>query len=433
MKTKHWKYLLISLSLFLLVLSVCKKDELMPTIETIQITNITEETAVVSYKIVGDGGAMVMQHGVCWSLDANPTISLTTKTMDGSGTGSVPGNYLSNVTGLENGKSYHVRAYATNSVGTAYGKDLTFSTKQIYPPEGITTKSVSAISSSAAISGGSISGAGGSTKLVRGICWSINPDPTTVSSLTADTISSYDLGSSDSFTSIMSGLTVNTKYFIRAYASNQAGVTYGNQVTVTTGSVVIEIEGKLYNSVTIGTQTWLTENLATSTYNDGKPILMVDNQAVWNNIQEPGYCWFNNNRLAFGTTNGALYNWYAVNTGNLCPVGWHVPSDAEWTELSDYLGSESGNKIRKPEIMQWTDYPSYANNCLFWAKPAGIRDTIIGFETTGECDPTIRDSHWWSSSSGGGSEALSRWLYSSELSKVEFSKKNGFSVRCIKN
>ena len=432
MKTKHWKYLLIILSFVLLVLSVCKK-EVIPSIKTLGITEITEESAVVKYKILSDGGDMVMQHGICWSLDANPTISLTTKTMDGSGSGSAPGQYLSLVTGLVNGKTYHVKAYATNSVGTAYGEDLTFSTRQIAAPEGVTTKTVTTIASSAAICGGSISDAGGSSRFVRGVCWSTNPDPTIEASSTADTIDSFDLGSYPSFTSIMTGLTAGTKYYARAYASNQAGVTYGNQITFTTGSVVVEIEGKLYNSITIGTQTWLTENLGTTSYNDGTPVPLVVNQAEWNNLGSPGYCWFNNDRAANGATQGALYNWYAVIKGNLCPVGWHVPSDAEWTVLTDFLGSESGTKIRKPETNQWTDYPDFVNNSLFWAVPGGIRDTIIGFETPGECDPSISDCHWWSSTSASGSAALARWLYSIELSSVEFTKKNGFSVRCIKD
>ncbi len=160
--------------------------------------------------------------------------------------------------------------------------DPTFSTRQIAAPEGVTTKTVTIIASSAAICGGSISDAGGSSRFVRGVCWSTNPDPTIEASSTADTIDSYDLDSYPSFTSIMTGWHCGTKYYARAYASNQAGVTYGNQIhTFTTGSIVVEIEGKLYNSV-IGTQTWLTENIGTTTYNDGTPVPLVVNQAEWN-------------------------------------------------------------------------------------------------------------------------------------------------------
>lgn len=423
---------MIILSLVLLFLSVCKK-EVIPTVNTLGITEITEESAVVKYKILSDGGDMVMQHGVCWSLDADPTISLSTKTRDGSGTGSAPGEYLSFVTGLVHSKSYHVRAYATNSIGTAYGEDITFSTRQIFAPEGVTTKGVTTIASSAAICGGRISDAGGSSRLIRGVCWSTNPDPTVHASFIADTIDSFDLSSYPSFTSFMTGLTAGTKYYVRAYGSNQAGVTYGAQITFATGPVVVDLDGKLYNSVTLGTQTWLTENLATTIFNDGTPVPLVASQNEWDNLGSPGYCWFNNDRAANGATQGALYNWYAVNKGKLCPVGFHVPSDAEWTVLSDFLGTESGNNLRKPEIMQWTDYPDNINYNLFWAVPGGIRDTIIGFETPGECDPSISDCHWWSSTSANTKEAFARWLYSVELSSVEFNKKNGFSVRCIKD
>jgi len=432
MKTKHCKHLLITLTFFLLVLTGCKR-EVVPTVKTLGVTDITEESAVVNYKISSDGGDMVMQHGACWSLDANPTISLTTKTLDGSGTGSAPGDYWSLVTGLLNGKSYHVKAYATNSVGTAYGEDITFNTRQISPPDGVTTKAVTTTASSAAICGGNISDAGGSLRIVRGVCWSTNPDPTIEAFSTTDTIYSNDLGSYPSFTSIMTGLTAGTKYYVRAYASNQAGITYGNQTTFTTDVIVVEFDGKLYNSVTLGTQVWFAENLGTTIYNDGQSIPMVHNQIEWNNLESPAYCWFDNDRATYGATNGALYNWYAASKGNLCPVGWHVPSDADWTILSDFMGVEPGTKIRKPEIIQWTDYPDNIKFSLFWAVPAGTRDTIIGFETPGECDPSISDCHWWSSTSASGSEALARWLYSVELSGVEFSKKNGYSVRCIKD
>lgn len=116
-----WLYFLIIFCLLMITFSVCKKEPSLPSVKTLNIDDVSDETAIVEYEITGDGGAMVMQHGVCWSLDANPTILLATKTLDGSDTGSAPGVYLSVLNGLAYGKTYHTRAYASNSVGTAYG------------------------------------------------------------------------------------------------------------------------------------------------------------------------------------------------------------------------------------------------------------------------------------------------------------------------
>ena len=113
-------------------------------------------------------------------------------------------------------------------------------------------------------------------------------------------------------------------------------------------------DGNTYSTVTIGTQIWLGENLKTTKYNDKTEIPLVTDDTEWEGLTTPGYCWYNNNS-SYKNTYGALYNWYAVNTGKLCPSGWHVPSNTEWTALEDYLiangfnydGSDTGNKIAK--------------------------------------------------------------------------------------
>jgi hypothetical protein len=107
----------------------------------------------------------------------------------------------------------------------------------------------------------------------------------------------------------------------------------------TNPTVVTDIDGNIYSTVTIGTQTWMKQDLKTTRYNDGAAIPLVTDNTAWAALTTPGYCLYNNTNNADSIrTFGALYNWYAVNTGKLAPTGWHVATDAEWTTLTTYLG-----------------------------------------------------------------------------------------------
>lgn len=100
---------------------------------------------------------------------------------------------------------------------------------------------------------------------------------------------------------------------------------------------ITDIEGNVYTSVKIGTQTWMVENLKTTKYNDGTSIPLVTDNAVWKSSLSPAYCWYDND-ISNKEPYGALYNWFAVNTGKLCPSGWHVPTIDEWSVLEQFLG-----------------------------------------------------------------------------------------------
>jgi hypothetical protein len=100
-----------------------------------------------------------------------------------------------------------------------------------------------------------------------------------------------------------------------------------------TTTTLEDIDGNVYETVTIGTQVWMTENLKTTHFNDGSAIPLVTVGTEWESLSTPGYCWYDNDAAAYGDTYGALYNWHTVNTGMLCPAGWHVPTDADWEEL----------------------------------------------------------------------------------------------------
>jgi len=194
-----------------------------PTVTTTAVSLITSNTASSGGNVISDGGTTVTARGVCWSTSSNPTIS-DGKTTDGSGTGS----FTSSIIGLSPGTTYHVRAYATNSAGTAYGSDVTFATLVTTPT--VTTTAVSSITSNSASSGGNVTNDGGAPVTARGVCWSTSSNPTIANSKTTDGTGT------GSFTSSLTGLSPRTTYHLRAYATNTAGSGYGNDLSFTTAN-----------------------------------------------------------------------------------------------------------------------------------------------------------------------------------------------------
>jgi uncharacterized protein (TIGR02145 family) len=216
-------------------------------------------------------------------------------------------------------------------------------------------------------------------------------------------------------------------------------------------NTVTDIDGNVYKTIKIGTQTWMADNLKTTKYNDGTAIPIVTDNTAWKNLSAPAYCWYNNDATT-NNTYGALYNWYTVNTAKLAPAGWHVPTDAEWTILENYLMANgynydvttSGNKYAKSLAVSnvgWSpskstgavgneDYPTKFNTTGFSALPSGNRSSNGTFYYAGfTCG-------WWSTTETGATFAWNRWLYydySSVKNSGSNEKVNGFSVRCLKD
>lgn len=213
-----------------------------------------------------------------------------------------------------------------------------------------------------------------------------------------------------------------------------------------------DIDGNVYNIVTIGTQVWMVENLKVTHYNDGTDLPNITDETEWTGLSTPAYCWYNNDYTNYGTTYGALYNWYVVdpsNTKKIAPKGWHIPTDAEWTNMENYLissgfnfdGTTIDNKIAKSltSLSGWslsesmgsignTDYPLYRNKTGFTALPAGDR-------YNGKYSGVLNYSSWWSVTEKDADFIFYRYMYFryTYLTRDFEEKANGLSVRCIKD
>jgi uncharacterized protein (TIGR02145 family) len=195
---------------------------------------------------------------------------------------------------------------------------------------------------------------------------------------------------------------------------------------------VKDIDGNVYTSVTIGNQVWMAENLKTTKYNDGTAIPLVADDKAWEALTTPAYCWYNNDATANKKTYGALYNWYTVNTKKLCPTGWHVPSDAEWTTLTTNLGGESvaGGKLKETGTTHWQSPNMGATNETgFTALPGGYRNNYGPYNDIGYY------GYWWSATEANATYAWYRHLSyaNSYVYRNYFNKHYGFSVRCLRD
>ena len=178
--------------------------------------------------------------------------------------------------------------------------------------------------------------------------------------------------------------------------------------------------------IKIGTQTWTTKNLDVTTYRNGDAIPQVQD-TTWANLTTGAWCYYEN-KTAKGTTYGKLYNWFAVNdTRGLAPIGYHIPTDAEWIILTDNLGEEAGTKMKSTS--GWYNNGNGTNTSGFAGLPGGYRNTNGNFDFIGV------DCSWWSSSEYDSNNAWYRDLYSNtgNVNRDYSYKRNGFSVRCLRD
>ncbi|MFT6334516.1 MAG: hypothetical protein ACI86M_001283 [Saprospiraceae bacterium] len=209
------------------------------------------------------------------------------------------------------------------------------------------------------------------------------------------------------------------------------------ELEIALGNKVQDVDGNDYNTTKIGGQVWMAENLRTTKYNDGTDIPLVTDGVVWSNLMTPGYCYYDNDSDEYSVPYGALYNYYVVSDTsslNVCPEGWHVPTDAEWTTLTTYLGGETvaGGKMKETGTFYWWPPNTGATNETdFAGLPGGLRENIGFFDIIGIA------GLWWSSTENENdtSDAWCRILYSSNAlaNKLSYNKGFGLSVRCLRD
>ena len=189
---------------------------------------------------------------------------------------------------------------------------------------------------------------------------------------------------------------------------------------------------RIVPSVKIGTQVWATENLNVDRFRNGDPIPQAKTEEEWQNAgnnQQPAWCNYNNDPKN-GESYGKLYNWYAVNDRRvLAPDGWHIPTDAEWTQLTDFLGGESIAGAKMKSTSGWDGNGNGTNTSGFKGLPGGDRSGNGTFNDVGG------SGGWWSSTEGSTGSAWSRGLLYSHGNVFRFNyyKQGGFSVRCLRD
>jgi uncharacterized protein (TIGR02145 family) len=390
------------------------------TIVLDSISEIGTITARAHSNISDQGGGEVTERGIVWHTEAVPTVN-NNLLVSGSGSGV----FVTDINEMPNSSTIYIRAFAVNNFGISYSNEISFTTLTGLPT--LSTNTVNNIITETANSGGDIIDDGGSEVTDRGVVWSTSPNPTL-----SDEYSSDGTGIGY-YVSRLSGLIPETTYYIRAYATNSYGTAYGNERSFTTlldPPTITDIDGNVYRTVVIGSQTWMGENLKVSRYNDGSPIPYVVENAEWSSLSTGAWSYYDHDE-SYNGVYGKLYNWYAVNTGKLCPTGWHVPSEAEWIALGNYLGGDpvAGGKLKEVGTAHWNAPNTGATDEVgFTGLPGGERSDSGSFVNVKGY------GYWWSTSFSG--QLIRRIRLNRDNTYVlrDFDRKRyGFSIRCLQD
>jgi len=411
-------------------------------ITTTEASNITPTSAQSGGSINDDGGSPVTARGVCWNTTGNPVITDSIKA-EGSGTGS----FICNLSGLDVGTKYYVRSYATNEIGTSYGNEEIFTT--LTTPS-LTTIAISAITVNSVQSGGNITDDGGTEVFDRGVCYDTSPNPDINDNTVHD-----DNNGIGTFNCTINGLMSGTSYYVRAFATNSVGTSYGNELIFETmDGAIIDIDGNEYFTVIIGAQEWMAENLKTTHYADGTELVDGTGAGDISGDYTTKYYFNYADDESNADTYGKLYTWAAVMNGaassdviqsgvqGVCPDGWHMPSDSAWKELEIHLGmsqsdaddignrgTDEGEKLKEIGTTHWVSNNNATNESGFTALPGGSRYDNGSFNGIGY------NAYFWSTTENSTYNAWYRKLGFDYSSIIRYAneKESGHSVRCIKD
>jgi uncharacterized protein (TIGR02145 family) len=320
------------------------------------------------------------------------------------------------INGLETGITYHFRVKAVNSIGTTYGKDLTFETSKVpvltnfFPIQ----------------------------KNYNDTAFVITPPSST-------STGAFTYSSSNAKVAVI----MNNKVRIIGPGTSVITATQAPAGSFTTGTItttltmnLTDIDGNVYKTIAIGSQDWMKENFRATRYSDGTPVPNEPDNKKWGTMTTGAYCWYNNDQANSKNANGALYNWYAVSSNHkLCPVGWHVASDDDWKKMELSLGmtvkQAEGTLKRSPgkaaqikDTSGWIKDGKGTNATDFSALAAGFRSSTTGLFTN-----LGLDACWWTSTEDKADVAWLRNMYFSlnDIYRISDNKSHGFSVRCVRD
>ncbi len=397
-----------------------------PSLSTLSVSKVGADCAVVNGRIYSDGGDSITSRGFCWGTTSKPTTE-GNKLESGKGVGDFSGT----IKGLSPGTNYFLRSYASNSAGTAYGNEITFTTVNITPPV-IGSLSMSSVGSSRAWGNSTVSSDGGTQVTSRGICYGQSPNPTVDGSKIL-------LGSgTGNFGGAIKGLIPGRKYYLRSFAINSKGISYSTEIAVTTPALLSDIDGNVYNTTTIGNQTWMAESLRTTRYKNGDPVINLANATDWKNSTSGAWAYYENNS-SYNIPYGKLYNWYAaVDQRNICPEGWHVSTSPDWHTMFLSLGAKEPfiyyRDILAPKIrIEGTEYWGVINKDA--TNESGLSGLPGGWRNVdGSFDFLLNRTWFWTATEYNITSSYGIDLQPEHLiGEGPMSKIFGLYVRCVKN
>jgi hypothetical protein len=366
-----------------------------PTLTTIDASAITTTSAISGGNITSEGGDPVTARGVCWRTTTGPVIT-GSHTTDGTGMG----NFTSSITGLAPNTTYYIRAYATNRVGTAYGNEITFTTLAMIPT--VTTTAASAMTQTTATSGGIVTATGGSAVTARGVCWSTSPNPTISDSRTTDG------NGTGTFTSSITGLTPGIQYYVRAYATNSVGTTYGNEITFTTNAVLL---------ATVSTSP-ITSVTSTSAVSGGNVT-----SAGGGTIIDRGICWgtnvnptIANFHVSAGMGTGVFTASLTGLTGNTIYYVLAYATNSAGAAYGNQLSFESGHippTVNTTAVSNITSTSATSGGNVVLQGGENVTVKGVCWNKTG--NPTVSDSHTADGVGLGAFTSISRDFHQTQL------------------